>query len=127
MAKKIYPVTLHISNDEPCALMREFYQGKSRMREFTGVRNDALAKYTENIGSRSEWGDTPLLNIMGANPENNAIFETVGSMRDIAEQRHLQGYSEDAFDVDPGKTPEEWAHAYHEERERRDALAMRNN
>jgi len=106
--------------------MREFYRGNTRLREFTVVRNDALAKYTETIGTKAEWGTTPLLNIMGADPENNEIYETVGSMRDIANERHYQGYSEDAYDVDPGKSPQEWVDSYHEERERRESL-VRNN
>jgi len=126
MPKKIYPVTIYISNDEPCALMREFYRGNTRLREFTVVRNDALAKYTEKIGTKAEWGTTPLLNIMGADPESNEIYETVGSMRDIANQRHYQGYSDDAYDVDPGMTPQQWVDSYHEERERRESL-VRNN
>jgi len=34
----------------------------------------------------------------------------------------LRGFSEDAYDVSPTGTPEQWAEAYHDERAKRAAL-----
>lgn len=110
-----------VSNDEPSYLLKEFPQktafGTRWMQEVWVVRGDSPAVFTMDIGSEAENHNPKPLNIIGGDPESGGIYETVGSLRDVANDRRTQGFSEDAYDVDPTGTPQQWLDAYYEDRE----------
>lgn len=111
--------TFAVNNDEPSMLLKEFNKDGSRWQTVHVVRNDEIAEYTEKLGPTSLYEYGPI-NIIGGVPDTGEIVETVGSLRDIANDLRFYGNSEDAYDAEPGKSPEQWANAYHEERERRE-------
>ena len=123
----IETIVASVRNDEPAFLLREYDadkpgHGSHRWQELRVVRNDRIATYKESLG-RSEWfeGSRPI-NIIGGDPNSGAAYETVGSLRDLANEMRLRGFSEDAYDVSPTGTPEQWVEAYHDERAKRAAL-----
>ena len=111
--------TFAVNNDEPSMLLKEFNKDGSRWQTVHVVRNDEIAEYTEKLGPTSLYEYGPI-NIIGGVPDTGEIIETVGSLRDIANDLRFYGNSEDAYDAEPGATSEQWVADYHEERERRE-------
>ena len=107
-----------VKDDEPSMLLKEFNKDAWRWQSVFVVRNDIIVEYSEKLGPTSLYTHGPI-NIIGGDPDTNKIFETVGSLRDIANDMRFYGTSDDAYDADPGATPQQWVNAYHEERERR--------
>lgn len=87
------------------------------MQEVWVVRSDSLASFTMDIGSEKEHGNSPPLNFVGGDPDTGRFFETVGSLRDLANERRLQGFDDDPYDNPETGTPEQWLDAYYEDRE----------
>jgi|TARA_S200002703_G_C3795256_1_gene245525 hypothetical protein len=112
-----------VSNDEPSFLLREFPKktafGERWMQEVWVIRSDSPAVFTQDIGSVESMGDAKPLNVVGGDPVNNVICETVGSLRDLADEKRSFGYSDDLYDIAPTGTPKQWLDAYYEDRERR--------
>ena len=44
----------------------------------------------------------------------------------MANEMRLKGFSDDAYDVSPTGTPEQWAEAYHDERTKREDRKRKN-
>jgi hypothetical protein len=120
-------IAFHVSNDEPSFLLREYDADKSgsgshRFQELKVVRNDRIATYKEVLGRSDLFAGSKPINIIGGDPSTGGVYETVGSLRDMANEMRLRGFSDDAYDVSPTGTPEQWVEAYHNEREKREAL-----
>jgi len=111
-----------VSNDEGSCLLREFNRNSLRWQQVIVLRGDSLAEYEEVMGPQDSYTFGPI-NIIGGDPGTGEFYETVGSLRDIADTMRFHGNADEAYDVEPAKTPEEWANAYHEERERREELS----
>lgn len=116
-------IAFSADNNEPAMLLKEFNKDSSRWQSVYVVRHDKIAEYTKKLGPTSLYKHGPI-NIIGGDPESGAMFESVGSLRDIANDMRYHGTSDEAYDAEPGATPEEWVTAYHEERERREAKVL---
>ena len=123
----IEAIAFYVSNDEPSFLLREYDadkpgHGSYRFQELKVVRNDRIATYKEALGQSDIFAGSKPINIIGGDPSTGGVYETVGSLRDMANEMRLKGFSDDAYDVSPTGTPEQWVEAYHNEREKREAL-----
>ena len=103
-------------------MLKEFNRNSLRWQEVIVIRGDGLATYEEVMGPSDNYTFGPI-NIIGGDPDTGKFYETVGSLRDIADTMRDEGTSNEAYDVEPGATPEQWVNAYHEEREIRDQEA----
>ena len=124
-------IAFHVSNDEPSFLLREYDADKSghgshRFQELKVVRNDRIATYKEALGRSDLFAGAKPINIIGGDPSTGGVYETVGSLRDMANEMRLKGFSDDAYDVSPTGTPEQWVEAYHNEHEKREARKRKN-
>tara|TARA_S200002703_G_C3631326_1_gene193889 strand:- start:101 stop:490 length:390 start_codon:yes stop_codon:yes gene_type:complete len=122
----IEAIAFHVSNDEGAFLLREYDadkpgMGEVRWQELRVVRNNRIVTYKESLGSVDMFPGSRPINIIGGDPSTGEVYETVGSLRDMADEMRDNGFSEDLFDVAPTGTPEQWVEAYHDERLRRAA------
>ena len=123
----IEAVAFHVSNDEGAFLLREYNAdapglGEQRWQELRVIRNQSIVTYKESLGSTDRFPGSRPINIIGGDPSTGEVYETVGSLRDMANEMRLNGFSEDLYDVSPTGTPEQWVESFHDEmaiRERR--------